>query len=245
MKKVEHSDKREVEQSNCLFQDWSNIENLEAHQISYLLYREGKTVSQIARIRNLSEAEVQVHLLQSKKIEIKNKSLVVKDNQDSMVMTAAYLACSKKEREHYLENLSGEELQEFKFRMKNDLDKLSHIDDLIVVMWTVGEIKIHSLYGSLKYFSKHPHGNMRRVCLSSMGKTGDREFLPYVLQGFRDIKPQVRQYAVIAFGKLALEEEIYMLDVLRNNPKELPYVLRTIDKVSEMIREGSNKGEIY
>ena len=37
---------------------WSNIDNLEDYFITYLLYTESKTVSQISRIRNISIAEV-------------------------------------------------------------------------------------------------------------------------------------------------------------------------------------------
>ncbi len=34
--------------------NWENIDNLEDYFITYLLYKESKTVSQISKIRNIS-----------------------------------------------------------------------------------------------------------------------------------------------------------------------------------------------
>ena len=50
---------------------WSNIDNLEDYFITYLLYTESKTVSQISRIRNISIAEVNDQLIKAK-LEIKS-----------------------------------------------------------------------------------------------------------------------------------------------------------------------------
>ena len=45
---------------------WNNIDNLEDYFITYLLYTESKTVSQISKIRNISVTEVNDHLIRAK-----------------------------------------------------------------------------------------------------------------------------------------------------------------------------------
>lgn len=50
---------------------WDNIGNLEDHYITYLLYKESKTVSQISKIRNISVTEVNDQLIKAK-LEIKS-----------------------------------------------------------------------------------------------------------------------------------------------------------------------------
>ena len=50
---------------------WDNIDNLEDYYITYLLYKESKTVSQISKIRNISIAEVNDQLIKAK-LEIKS-----------------------------------------------------------------------------------------------------------------------------------------------------------------------------
>ena len=45
---------------------WDNIDKLEDHYITYLLYKESKTVSQISKIRNLSTAQINDQLIKAK-----------------------------------------------------------------------------------------------------------------------------------------------------------------------------------
>ncbi len=46
--------------------NWENIDNLEDYFITYLLYKESKTVSQISKIRNISSTEASEQLIQAK-----------------------------------------------------------------------------------------------------------------------------------------------------------------------------------
>lgn len=46
--------------------NWENIDNLEDYFITYLLYKESKTVSQISKIRNISSTEAGEQLIQAK-----------------------------------------------------------------------------------------------------------------------------------------------------------------------------------
>lgn len=216
-------------------EEWEKIETLSEEQISFLLYREGKTVMQIARIRGLSEQTVKQHLLISKK-----QNAGKNNEQRRLSLLETYLVMSKEQRQEYLGSLSREEEKDLALELLEAANSNCQTEDLMVILWTVGEKKMQTLYSRLKFYCKHPHGNIRRICYSSMGKTGNAEFLPYVVQGFKDKKAQVRQYAVIAFGKLADETQLFMLDSLRRNKSEEAYVLRAAEKAAELLK--SKKG---
>ena len=57
--------------SNKIIVDWNNIDELEDYFITYLLYKESKTVSQISKIRNISTMEVKDQLIKAK-LQIKS-----------------------------------------------------------------------------------------------------------------------------------------------------------------------------
>lgn len=213
---------------------WKGIEQMDEEEITYRLYLEGKTVLQIARIRNFSEEQVKQQLLTSKKRIAMSKS----DGRD---LIERYLSLAKGEREQYLSSIQGIEREKFTKRLLDAFKEEHHVEDWMILVWTIGEMNLEELYGQLKFFSKHPHGNLRRMAFSSMGKTGCKEFLPYVVQGFRDSKAQVRQYAVIAFGKIGSEEDIVKVSDLKKDPKEQDYVLRAVDKAIENIRNDRDR----
>ena len=45
---------------------WDNVDNLEDYFITYLLYRDSLTVPQIARVRKMSQDEVNLQLIAAK-----------------------------------------------------------------------------------------------------------------------------------------------------------------------------------
>ena len=92
---------------------WSNIDNLEDYFITYLLYTESKTVSQISRIRNISIAEVNDQLIKAK-LEIKsaNKQKV----ESSKDVLDKFLELGKDSRLEFMENLSLDQEKELNFK---------------------------------------------------------------------------------------------------------------------------------
>ena len=82
---------------------WSNIYNLEDYFITYLLYTESKTVSQISRIRNIPISEVNDQLIKAK-LEIKsaNKQKI----ESSKDVLDKFLELGKDSRLEFMENLS-------------------------------------------------------------------------------------------------------------------------------------------
>ena len=215
--------------------DWENIENLNDNEISYLLYLENKTIYQISKIRNLSEDIVKLHIYKIKKDLLLSEAKIADSN-----ILSEYLSLSKPEREQYLECIDKENekclLDEFSKTMM-DID---NIEDLMVIIWTIGELKTNSFNDKLKFYASHPHGNIRRMTYSAMGKIGSVEFLPYLSNGMKDIKPQVKQYAIIAFGKIADKEYIYKLNEIYTNKNEKEYVRRAAKQSIELILDRNN-----
>ncbi|EPZ61007.1 hypothetical protein H477_0544 [[Clostridium] sordellii ATCC 9714] len=90
---------------------WENIDNLQDHFITYLLYKESKTVSQISKIRNLEIQEVNDQLIRAKmeiKLLLKNQLEMSKDTLDR------FLELGKDDRIKFMNDLDDEKLLDFK-----------------------------------------------------------------------------------------------------------------------------------
>lgn len=65
---------------------WDNVDDLEDYFITYLLYRDSLTVPQIARIRNLSQDEVNLQLITAKTEIRKSKQESKKDAECDIIV---------------------------------------------------------------------------------------------------------------------------------------------------------------
>ena len=94
---------------------WSNIDNLDDYFITYLLYNESKTVSQISKIRNIPIADVNDHLIKAK-LEIKsaNKQKV----ESSKDILDKFLELGKDSRLEFIEELSLDEEKRIKLQKR-------------------------------------------------------------------------------------------------------------------------------
>ena len=119
----------------------------------------------------------------------------------------------------------------------------SNIEDIMVLIWTIGELNFINFKNKLKYFCSHPHGNIRRMAFSAMGKMGLEEFLPYLINGLKDKKPQVKQYAIIAFGKISKEDSIERLYSIINDKNEKEYIKRAAEQSIEQIISKARAGD--
>ena len=92
---------------------WNNIDNLEDYFITYLLYTESKTVSQISKIRNISVTEVNDHLIRAK-LDIKsvNKAKV----ESSKDVLDKFLELGKDARLEFIDELSLDKEKELNFK---------------------------------------------------------------------------------------------------------------------------------
>ena len=144
--------------SNKIIVDWNNIDELEDYFITYLLYKESKTVSQISKIRNIStmEAKLQIKSLSKEKVE-SSKDILDK-----------YLELSKSERLDFIEelNLDDDRMIKFKRELYKRIRTEKNAEDLIILIWTTGELKEEKYLDLLHALTMHRHSDIIYVAFS-------------------------------------------------------------------------------
>ena len=108
---------------------WENIDNLQDHFITYLLYKESKTVSQISKIRNLEIQEVNDQLIRAKmeiKLLLKNQLEMSKDTLDR------FLELGKDDRIKFMNDLDDEKLLDFKRKIYKRVITEKNAEDLMI-----------------------------------------------------------------------------------------------------------------
>ena len=98
--------------------NWNNIDELEDYFITYLLYKESKTVPQISKIRNISTMEVKDQLIKAK-LQIKSMSKDQVENSKDILVK--YLELDKSERFDFIDDLSLDDGKMLKFKKKSML----------------------------------------------------------------------------------------------------------------------------
>ncbi len=103
----------------------------------------------------------------------------------------------------------------------------------------LGECGEVTAIAELLRMSGHERATVRRAVASALGKLaeseGARASVPCLCELARDIHPQVRQYAMLALGKMGDEEGLPVLRDASNRPSEPEYNLRAALRAIEMI----------
>ena len=146
---------------------WENVDDLEDYFITYLLYADSFTVPQISRIRNMTEESVNNDLILAKTRlrEIRKSS----DTQKSDVIEK-YLSLSKEERLDFIRKVPKNELESFKMKIYKSILKTDNAEDLMVLVWTVGELKDDRFLNIIYPLLEKSHSNLRRIAYSALGK---------------------------------------------------------------------------
>ena len=183
---------------------WSNIDNLDDYFITYLLYNESKTVSQISKIRNIPIADVNDHLIKAK-LEIKsaNKQKV----ESSKDILDKFLELGKDSREQ-------------------------NADDLIVLIWATGEFRDERFLKILHPLTNHRHSDIRRITYSAIRKISSPKSKLVLEKGLYDPNPQTRQYCAKALAKVGDDKTVEILQRLIDRKKinEKEYVIRAYNE---------------
>ena len=205
---------------------WDNVDDLEDYFITYLLYRDSLTVPQIARIRNLSQDEVNLQLITAKTEIRKSKQESKKDAECDIIVD--YLTLTKEERLEFLDNLSDKDKNAFKRQVYKGILKLNNVDDLMVLVWTVGEFRDDRFLNILYRLTQKGHSNLRRIAYSAIGKIGSTSSVSVVEMGLMDDNPQIRQYCAKFLGDIGNRDSIKVLEnVIKNKTDfEKEYVIR-------------------
>lgn len=203
---------------------WENIDDLEDYFITYLLYKKSLTVPQISRIRNKPIEDINDDLIKAK-LSLRNSK---RGNSEEKDIIEYYLTLSKGERVSFIEKLSKKEMIGFKRKVYKGILNLDNAEDLMVLVWTAGELKDSRFLSILYPLTEKNHSNLRRISYSAIGKIACEES-SYILElGLLDKNPQVRQYCAKYLGDIGSMDSIRILENLVKNKAgfEKEYVIR-------------------
>lgn len=214
---------------------WDNIDKLEDHYITYLLYKESRTVSQISKIRNLSTSQVNDQLIKAK-LEIKS---MLKDKVElSKDVIDKFLVLNKNDRLKFMDSLNEERMLDFKRKLYKRIITEKNAEDLMILIWATGELKDDRFLALLHPLTSHRHSDVRRITYSALRKIESPSSREYLQRGLYDSNPQTRQYCAKALAKIGNKNSLKMLKQLRNKKNfEKEYVLRTYEEAISMLEE--------
>ena len=182
---------------------WDNIDKLEDHYITYLLYKESRTVSQISKIRNLSTSQVNDQLIKAK-LEIKS------------MLIDKFLVLNKNDRLKFMDSLNEERMLDFKRKLYKRIITEKNAEDLMILIWATGELKDDRFLALLHPLTSHRHSDVRRITYSALRKIESPSSREYLQRGLYDSNPQTRQYCAKALAKIGNKNSLKMLKQLRN-----------------------------
>ena len=214
---------------------WDNIDKLEDHYITYLLYKESRTVSQISKIRNLSTSQVNDQLIKAK-LEIKS---MLKDKVElSKDVIDKFLVLNKNDRLKFMDSLNEERMLDFKRKLYKRIITEKNAEDLMILIWATGELKDDRFLALLHPLTSHRHSDVRRITYSALRKIESPSSREYLQRGLYDSNPQTRQYCAKALAKIGNKNSLKMLKQLRNKKNfEKEYVLRAYEDAISILEE--------
>ena len=214
---------------------WDNIDKLEDHYITYLLYKESRTVSQISKIRNLSTSQVNDQLIKAK-LEIKS---MLKDKVElSKHVIDKCLVLNKNDRLKFMDSLNEERMLDFKRKLYKRIITEKNAEDLMILIWATGELKDDRFLALLHPLTSHRHSDVRRITYSALRKIESPSSREYLQRGLYDSNPQTRQYCAKALAKIGNKNSLKMLKQLRNKKNfEKEYVLRAYEEAISILEE--------
>ena len=214
---------------------WDNIDKLEDHYITYLLYKESRTVSQISKIRNLSTSQVNDQLIKAK-LEIKS---MLKDKVElSKDVIDKFLVLNKNDRLKFMDSLNEERMLDFKRKLYKRIITEKNAEDLMILIWATGELKDDRFLALLHPLTSHRHSDVRRITYSALRKIESPSSREYLQRGLYDSNPQTRQYCAKAIAKIGNKNSLKMLKQLRNKKNfEKEYVLRAYEEAISILEE--------
>ena len=214
---------------------WDNIDKLEDHYITYLLYKESRTVSQISKIRNLSTSQVNDQLIKAK-LEIKS---MLKDKVElSKDVIDKFLVLNKNDRLKFMDSLNEERMLDFKRKLYKRIITEKNAEDLMILIWATGELKDDRFLALLHPLTSHRHSDVRRITYSALRKIESPSSREYLQRWLYDSNPQTRQYCAKALAKIGNKNSLKMLKQLRNKKNfEKEYVLRAYEEAISILEE--------
>lgn len=215
---------------------WENIEQLTDQEITYLLYKEGKSIKAISRIRNIDKS-----LAEKQIIEFRMNNRIFESAMTTEDIIKNIKKCTREERTLTIGKLPEDTIKELESYALSKLFE-SCRDDCAFLLYLLGEMKSKKAVPSIMVFLKSNDGNIKRTACSALGKIGDIRAEEGLISALEDKRPQVREYAIKALGKIGSRNAIGQLKKIEINPQEKDYVKRAAKNVLNEIRgaEGRN-----
>ena len=206
---------------------FSNIDNLTDVDITYLLYKEGKSIKQISKIRRMNEKQVHDDI-------IKAKLIYTKESKQSLLVKM--MSTVKKERIKMLRQISESQMTVLKNEIYNNYTKYKADEDRMILIWLIGELKDTKFLPFLRMELRSKRVNHRRLACSALGKISDEATKSWLEEALKDNNPQVKQYAMKALNNLADSKTYEMINDIYNNLSEREYVRNTAKEILENIK---------
>lgn len=206
-----------------------NIENLSDSEITYLLYQEGKSIKSIAKIRKMDRSEIEKHI-----VECRIKYRIYEGTGSIEDVIARLKKCTREERTAVISKITDKDIKQIEKYCINTLFNCSK-EDCSFYIWLLGEIKSTDAVPSISTFLKSADGNIKRACCSALGKIGDIKAEDMLIMASEDERPQVREYAVKAIGKIKSLKAVEMLNRMLNANEEKEYVKRAAEASLKLI----------
>lgn len=217
---------------------WENLDELPDYFITYLLYKESKTVCQISKIRNISVSDVKEQLIEAKlqiRENLKSQKELSKD------ILEKFLELNKNQRLDFMNSLDEEKMLYFKKKLYKRILTEKNNEDLVILVWSTGELKDERFLKLLHAFTEYRNSDVRRITYSALRKIGSPSSREYLQRGLYDTNPQTRQYCAKALAKIGNKNSLKMLRQLKKNKSfEKEYVLRAYDEAIDALEKSGN-----
>ncbi len=212
-----------------------NIDNIEDFFITYILYKEGKTIHQISKIRNLTNYQVNEQLIEAK---LKLKHLSNPNEKIDTDIIDEILILDKSKRLELILELNENELLDFKRKLYKRIIKEKNAEDVIKLIWCVGELKDERFLDLLHDLTYKKHSDIRRITYSAIKKIASPKSKEVLENGLYDTNPQTKMYCAKALSELGDENTLKILRfILRKNNNEKDYVINEYKKTIEILEK--------
>ena len=185
-----------------------NIDNIEDFFITYILYKEGKTIHQISKIRNLTNYQVNEQLIEAK---LKLKHLSNPNEKIDTDIIDEILILDKSKRLELILELNENELLDFKRKLYKRIIKEKNAEDVIKLIWCVGELKDERFLDLLHDLTYKKHSDIRRITYSAIKKIASPKSKEVLENGLYDTNPQTKMYCAKALSELGDDNTLKIL----------------------------------
>lgn len=178
------------------------------------LYNDGHTIQEITALTQLDKVTVESVIIEFKLKKLEYHSKEVKKNRLENI-----ISLNKEDRINFIRELPGDTVESLENEILEYISDHKNInyEDIISIVWLIGELQMDSLSEILCQFSSSKNGNIQRIVYSSMGKLINSRFIPYLKMGCKSSGIQIRMYSIKSLEKYNFDGKKHFFEILLNN----------------------------